>query len=305
MSTQPGSAQRSALVDALDALGDRTSLRVVAAVRDGVRRFTELTKRLDVTDPVLSSRLTHLVGAGLLTREASDRGVRSFHLTRPSADLWPVYAALWSWDQRWLGEGWRNDLRIIHATCGRSIVPIFGCAQCRAIGVTPRDTATSVSPAVMCRIGLTRSGRSTRLAALDHIDGAAILGDGWSTVILAGALLGRRRFGEYQSGLGPIAPATLSERLSRFVRIGMFAHVSATGHGRPTEYRLTNMARDYFPIFATVNEWARTHFALDGQTGLDVTHTYCGRSLIPRYTCNACNRTLRRPTTLFVSGWRT
>lgn len=285
------------LVAALADLGDRTSLRVIEAVRDGHTRFTGMARSLDLSDPVLSTRLRHLNESGLLDRTCDP--VRAYSLTDKSADLWPVYAAMWSWDERWLPDGDRAT-RIVHSSCRRPIVPAFGCGHCRAIGVTPRDTSTAVDAEVIGQIGRSRGGRSTRLAALAHVDSGAILGDGWSTTILAAALLGRRRYVEFRSALGSIAPATLSERLGRFVRAGMFTHSAEPGSGRRAEYRLTNMARDFFPVFATVNEWARSYYG--DRTGLDIRHLHCGRPLLPRYTCNACNASLTLTTTRFVAG---
>ena len=71
-----------------------------------------------------------------------------------------------------------------------------------------------------------------------------ILGDRWSTIVLAAALLGVRHFADFQRRLN-IAPSVLSSRLARFTELDVLAQ-ALDGHGRD-EYRLTEKGIDFFP----------------------------------------------------------
>lgn len=136
-----------------------------------------------------------------------------------------------------------------------------------------------------------------RLAARPTIDATALLGDGWSTALLGSALLGVRTFSELRATLGRISSATLSEKLQRFIANGLLVREPSYPPGGRAPYRPTPKALDFFPVFAALIEWAQ---GWGSETGMSFTHEQCERPLVPRYTCNSCNREMRRTTTLFV-----
>jgi DNA-binding HxlR family transcriptional regulator len=126
------------------------------------------------------------------------------------------------------------------------------------------------------------------------IDAAGVLGDRWSTMILSDALMGSRRFNEFQAHL-QISPVTLTQRLELFVETGMLSRQSVTEGGRRQEYRLTPKGLDFFSVTATINSWAARWLSSDGQSGLSLTHVACDAELEPQFTCNSCNGVLTRP----------
>lgn len=90
------------------------------------------------------------------------------------------------------------------------------------------------------------------------------VGEWWSILILRDAFQGSTRFDEFERNLG-IAPNILSRRLAHLTTNGMF--VRRRYHERPPryEYVLTDKARDFFPVIATLLAWGNKHLAPKGE----------------------------------------
>lgn len=292
----------SPLGRALVLMGDMWTVRIVRAIFAEQRRFQDLRDSLNISDPVLSRRLRGLIDDGLLyTRAYQSHPPRhEYLLTEAGVDLWRVMVALWSWDRTWAGAHHSDSgLRLRHHVCGNSTRPVFGCGQCGAIGLTARDTRGTVDDRLLLDVVGRRPRRSRTIAG--PIDAAGVLGDRWSTLILSDALMGSRRFHEFQSHL-KISPVTLTHRLEMFVEAGMLSRESVAVGGRRQEYRLTPKGIDFFSVTATINSWAARWLADDGQSGLSLIHLACEAELAPQFTCNSCNGVLERPEISFMEA---
>jgi DNA-binding HxlR family transcriptional regulator len=279
---------------ALVLIGDMWTVRIVRAIFRGSRRFQDLRDRLNISDPVLARRLRSLIDDGVLEqRSYSTNPPRSeYFLTEAGVALWQVMIAMWAWDRTWTGPDHElagSELR--HLTCGRSTRPVFGDRACGAIGLTARDVTASVDERVLLEATDRRSRRSP--VPRSPIDSAGVLGDRWSTLILADALMGSHRFSDFQTKLG-VSPVTLTRRLALFVEVGLFSHDIARDGGRRRVYTLTPKAIDFYSVFAAINRWAENWQSEDGESGLRFVHRACGQRLDPCFTCNACNQVLER-----------
>ncbi len=280
---------------ALLLVGDFWTVQILQAVFLGRRRFQDIRDALDISDPVLSRRLTALVGEGVLTtRPYQDHPMRvDYLLTDAGKDLWQVLVSLWAWDVQWLSAppGPRGaELR--HLPCGNSIRPVMGCACCGAIGVGARDVTASADSQVLLADLTQRRGRRSSVAS-DVLSSTSILGDRWSILVLAHALMGAHHFGEFREGLG-ISPVTLNARLTLLVDRGVMSRESVTEGAKRQVYRLTPMGLDFFKVTSMINSWAQTWLSEDGRSGLSLRHRACGQELRPQLTCNSCNGALRR-----------
>ncbi|GAB3294636.1 hypothetical protein GCM10027298_03540 [Epidermidibacterium keratini] len=280
---------------AFDALGDRWSILTLRAVYDGHHTFTELRDSVGITDGVLAARLARLTGSGMLDRlQYHARPPRwQYHRSDIAVELWQAGIALWLWDQAW--DSPSLDTQIRHVACGNIAAPAFGCASCGTLGVTTHDVQATVADGLPDELNLSSATRTVRLAALPYVDAVTLLGDHWSTAMLAVTLFGARSFSEYRAVLQRISTATLSERLRLFVVSGLLETAPGNG-GRRKVYRMTQKSRDFFPVFAAMNEWAG-RFADD--TGLRFEHVHCGSELIPRFWCDHCHRVMDGPNTTF------
>lgn len=81
------------------------------------------------------------------------------------------------------------------------------------------------------------------------------LGDWWSLLIIREALVGLRRFGEFQSKLG-MAKNILAVRLRSLVDHGILATAPASDGSAYQEYVLTPKGCGTFPILVALRQWS-------------------------------------------------
>jgi DNA-binding HxlR family transcriptional regulator len=81
-----------------------------------------------------------------------------------------------------------------------------------------------------------------------------VIGDWWSLLIIRDALLGRRRFGEFQKSLG-LAKNILSQRLRKLVDDGILTLEPASDGSAYQEYVLTKKGRAIHPILVAFRQW--------------------------------------------------
>lgn len=122
------------------------------------------------------------------------------------------------------------------------------------------------------------------------------IGDWWSLLIIRDALLGMRRFSEFQKSLG-IAKNILAARLKSLVGDGILEVAPASDGSAYQEYVPTKKGRDLFYVLVALRQWGdeylfrgeRKHTALvdrrDGQrVGKLELHAKDGRLLAPEDT---------------------
>jgi DNA-binding HxlR family transcriptional regulator len=94
-----------------------------------------------------------------------------------------------------------------------------------------------------------------------------VIGDWWSLLIIRDAMLfGRRRFGEFQKGLG-LAKNILAARLRMLVNAGILSTVPASDGSAYQEYVLTDKGRGVFPILVAFRQWSETFDAHPEEIG--------------------------------------
>jgi DNA-binding HxlR family transcriptional regulator len=124
-------AHASPLADALERVGDRWTLLLVAALLNGERRFNELQEELDGIAPnVLSARLKALGEQALVVaRPYSERPPRFvYELTESGRELAGALRLLADWGAR-AGAG--EPLR--HAACGTALEARWWCPGCELV----------------------------------------------------------------------------------------------------------------------------------------------------------------------------
>ena len=81
------------------------------------------------------------------------------------------------------------------------------------------------------------------------------IGDWWSLLIIRDALLGARRFGEFQKSLG-LAKNILTVRLRTLVDQGILQMAPASDGSAYQEYVLTPKGRGVFPVLVALRQWS-------------------------------------------------
>ena len=123
------STSTSPLAAALEDVGDRWSLQVVAALLDGPRRFGDLERELEGIAPnVLTSRLRQLESCGVVLAEPySERPPRYvYELTAAGRGLAGVLRLLGDWGAR-NREGAESPR---HDVCGTEMEASWYCPTC-------------------------------------------------------------------------------------------------------------------------------------------------------------------------------
>ena len=134
---KPKRVPSSPLADALERVGDRWTLLVVAALLDGPRRFNELQEELEGIAPnVLSARLKSLAEQALVVPQPySERPPRfAYELSESGRELAGALRLLADWGARAAGgEPYR------HGACGTALEARWWCPSCEVVVDDPED----------------------------------------------------------------------------------------------------------------------------------------------------------------------
>ena len=113
------------VAESLDIFGDRWSILIIRDVMNGVRRFDDLVRRLEISRATLADRLRRLVAAGILVTAEYDSGRgrtrTEYQMSTSGWELRHVLIALREWgDRHLLGEG-NEPLVLVDRTTGRGV----------------------------------------------------------------------------------------------------------------------------------------------------------------------------------------
>jgi len=81
-----------------------------------------------------------------------------------------------------------------------------------------------------------------------------LIGDWWTPIVLRDAMFGRKRFEDFQVGLG-VPRAILARRLARLVEEGLMEKVLYQERPKRYEYHLTEKGRAFFDVLAAMWSW--------------------------------------------------
>jgi len=140
-------SQTCSIASALEVVGERWSLLIVREVFLGARRFDEIQADLGIARNVLQTRLTKLVGAGVLERRPyRERPPRyEYFLTDKGLDLWPTMVSLMQWGDRHAAPSAGPPVLLEHRGCGGAVDEHRICASCGA-RLSARDVRALAGP---------------------------------------------------------------------------------------------------------------------------------------------------------------
>ena len=299
--TTPETARPAQLIQinsatrALNLLGDRWTLMILYLAFQRIRRFDEFQSHIGLARSLLIDRLRRLQAAGILSKvRYQERPAREeYHLSNMGRDLYSLALTIIRWEKRWFYDPANPAHRLKHS-CGAEFTPELRCGHCGEL-VSPRDVYVEDGPGAGLepspppraqRRSIVPAGALNKSGPM--LDRAfQVLGDRWTSHVIAAAFMGRRRFNDFQGALG-VAPNILSDRLSRLVEIGVLRRELYQRRPERWEYRLTDTGRDLYPLIVELNRWGDRW--LDGGKGppLITYHRPCGHRLDPRITCDQC-----------------
>lgn len=94
-----------------------------------------------------------------------------------------------------------------------------------------------------------------------------VIGDWWSLLIVREALLGKRRFGEFEKSLG-LAKNILSTRLRKLVSHQILETVPASDGSAYQEYVLTEKGRRLYVVLVALWQWGEGCLFEEGELDL-------------------------------------
>ncbi|MEO5874963.1 MAG: helix-turn-helix domain-containing protein [Streptosporangiaceae bacterium] len=292
----------------LGLIGDEWNLLILRYALLGVRRYGEWGEALPISHAVLTRRLAALTEMGVFERvEYQTRAKRfEYALTKRGRDLWPILLTIWAWESVWVPEHVELLPLMVHRTCGKEFLPVFGCATCGqpaepreiAGGFGPSGTWARSVPAATTR---RRSGNATDGGAGMFPQTMALVGNRWSAAILGAAFQGAHRFRDFEQRLGA-PPTVISDRLRVFCELGVFAQSPGIERADWLSYHLTEKGRAFYPVVMTAIDWGQRWFRAAEGPALVYNHRECGKDFHVQLTCDQCAAPLRGTEVLVERG---
>jgi DNA-binding HxlR family transcriptional regulator len=116
-----------------------------------------------------------------------------------------------------------------------------------------------------------------------------VVGERWTLLILRDAVLGLRRFEDFQRSLG-IATNVLSNRLKLLSDEGVLERRPDAERPGRHEYVLTDKGRELAPALITLMKWGDAHYPAPGGPPRVTLHAGCGGSVGADLHCERCGR---------------
>ncbi len=114
-----------------EVVGEPWSPLILRDVFVGLTRFEQIQADLGISRKVLTERLNHLVGHGVLERRPYDRRPRyEYVLTERGTELVDLLMVMVAWGDRWLAGEHGPPILYRHRECGQISHVDLRCATC-------------------------------------------------------------------------------------------------------------------------------------------------------------------------------
>ena len=136
-------------------LGERWVWVLLRQAFNGARRFEDFQRGVGLARNVLVDKLNTLVEHGILERrrysEHTARELYEYRLTKKGLELFPIYAALMDWGNRWTGLP-APPVELLHKPCGERVTARVVCSNCGE-DLDAHDTEPVVGPGLIAYRG--------------------------------------------------------------------------------------------------------------------------------------------------------
>jgi len=286
----------SSINRALDQIGDKWSLLLIAEVLWGINTFSGLLAATGMSRGVLSDRLKWLVKVDCLQKKYPNGNPRrpSYHMTQKSVDLYDTALMALNWERRFFSEPTRDSIELIHEDCQRTFKPFLACRHCGG-EVLAADIDYKDGPGarkdlrkMKVRRKSSKSIREVPGSSSAYINLIYLVGSPWTANLIALAYHGIKRFDGFNREL-PIATNVLTDRLKFLVREGVFVAVPYKERPLRVNYFLSEKGLALFPFFQALLQWGDKWCGDGSGPPMLLTHTSCSHLLEGEVRCNQCN----------------
>ena len=129
-----------------------------------------------------------------------------------------------------------------------------------------------------------------RLQSCSIARAVAQVGDEWTILILREMFLGTRRFDDFLRQTR-MSSHLLAGRLKKLETLGVIWREAYSEHPPRSEYRLTTMGRDLWPVIIALKQWG-DYWLGDGDAPVKIVHKDCGHLTQPQMTCPDCGHAM-------------
>jgi DNA-binding HxlR family transcriptional regulator len=289
-------------------IGDEWTLWIVQmALNEGISQYNEWLRAGPISSSVLTARLNRLVELDVMERTpyTSHPPRHDYRLTLRGRQMWTILLTMWAWEQRWVNDPDEHLPFMRHTRCGQLFAPVLVCETC-GDETAARDVTAKFGPSGSWErsIPAATTRRRAHSGARPHelvTHSMALIGNRWSAALLGAALLGATRFGEFEQRMGA-PPTIVADRLRTFCELGVLEQTPNPQRPDWVVYHLTAKGRAFFPVVASVLEWAQRWFQAPEGPSLRMVHNHCGRAFHPRLVCDQCGERLRGASVQVVRG---
>ncbi|GAB3397990.1 helix-turn-helix domain-containing protein [Humibacter soli] len=121
-----------AIAQTLDVVGERWTLLIVSYLFLGLRRYSDIRKRLGISPAVLTQRLNRLVDEGIVARVSGAGAHDEYAITPKGERLWPIVSCLANFgNENYVDPQYRQEFT--HFQCGDVLDEAGYCARCRVV----------------------------------------------------------------------------------------------------------------------------------------------------------------------------
>lgn len=136
-------------------VGERWVWVLMRQAFNGARKFEDYQRGVGLARNVLVDKLKMLVDQGILERRRysahTQRELYEYRLTAKGLELFPIYAALMDWGNRWTGLT-APPIELLHKPCGERVTARVVCSNCGE-DLDAHDTVPAVGPGLMAHRG--------------------------------------------------------------------------------------------------------------------------------------------------------
>jgi DNA-binding HxlR family transcriptional regulator len=116
----------------LDLIGEWWTPLILRDIFMGIRRFEPLLNHIGISRNILTDRLQTLVDNDILERKLYQENPERYEywLTERGVDLFPIFAAVIAWGDKWLHAEKGVPVELVHQECGKVTKPTVVCSKC-------------------------------------------------------------------------------------------------------------------------------------------------------------------------------
>lgn len=272
-------------------LGNTWTMLILKEAINGVRRFGEFQRNLNIPKQTLSQQLAELCRNEMLYRKYlnANAGTVYYQPTPKTFDLQQAMYSIWLWHRANPGPIEVLPFDLIHETCGQVLSATYRCTKCNDPITNTSLTITPTEPRQYeghLRPRLSRRNDSAFSAVQgreDTLIAASVVGDSPSTEILYTLFKGPRHLGALAREL-QIGKPVLRDRLDKLIALGM---IQETKEGRLSVFATLPRSDKIYPLVLCIAEWGDRWCNGDNPPPEIRVHS-CGHLLDARMKCDHC-----------------